>query len=73
MRAAMKATGLSDFGNDYWEKPLEVMLKSIQEEANLHPIGRFITRQRIINLLSVRLRAEEYFKKYPEILEQELL
>ena len=72
MKAAQKATGLSDFGKDFWAKPLEVMLKSLHEEAGLHPIGRFITRQRIINLLSVRLRAEHYFKSYPEILEQEL-
>ena len=70
-KAAIKATGLSDFG-DFWEEPLNVMLKSINEEAKLHPIGQFITRQRIINLLSVRLRAEDYFKRYPEILEQEL-
>jgi hypothetical protein len=71
-KAAIKATGLSDFGKDFWEEPLKVMLKSVNEEANLHPIGQFITRQRIINLLAVRLRAEDYFKKYPEILEQEL-
>ncbi|TYA53825.1 sulfotransferase family protein [Formosa maritima] len=70
-KAAIKATGLSDFGN-FWEEPLKVMLKSINEEAKLHPIGQFIARQRIINLLAVRLRAEDYFKKYPEILEQEL-
>jgi hypothetical protein len=71
-KAAIKVTGLTEFGKDFWEEPLKVMLKSINEEANLHPIGQFITRQRIINLLSVRLRAEDYFKKYPEILEQEL-
>lgn len=70
-KAAIKVTGLSDFGN-FWEEPLKVMLKSINEEAQLHPIGQFITRQRIINLLSVRLRAEDYFKRYPEILAQEL-
>lgn len=72
IRAAMKATGLHDLGSHFWDEPLERMLQSINEEANLHPIGQFITRQRIINLLSVRLRAEYYFKKYPEILEQEL-
>ena len=72
MDAAKKTTGLNDFGTDFWEEPLEVMLKSINEEAQLHPIGQFITRQRLINLLSVRLRAEYYFKKHPEILEQEL-
>lgn len=72
IKAAKQATGFSDFGMDFWEEPLEVMLESINKEARLHPIGRFITRQRIINLLSVRLRAEHYFKTYPEILEQEL-
>jgi len=71
-KAAIKTTGFSDFGIDFWEEPLKVMLKSINDEANLHPIGQFITHQRIINLLSVRLRAEHYFKKYPEILEQDL-
>lgn len=70
-KAAIKATGLSDFG-DFWEEPLKVMLKSINDEAQLHPIGQFITRERIVNLLSVRLRAEDYFKRYPEILAQEL-
>jgi hypothetical protein len=70
-KAAIKATGLTDFG-DFWEEPLKVMLKSINEEAQLHPIGQFITRERIVNLLSVRLRAEDYFKKYPEIIAQDL-
>ena len=72
IKAARKTTGLHDLGNLFWDEPLERMLASINEEAQLHPIGQFITRQRIINLLSVRLRAEHYFKKYPEILTQEL-
>jgi len=72
IKTARKATGLHDLGNLFWDEPLRRMLDSINNEAQLHPIGQFITRQRIINLLSVRLRAEYYFKKYPEILEQEL-
>ncbi len=72
IKAARKSTGLDDLGSDFWDEPLERMIDSIQQEARLHPIGQFITRQRIINLLSVRLRAEEYFKKHPEILEQEV-
>ena len=72
LKAARKATGLHDFGQDFWEEPLERMLDSINKEAQLHPIGQFITRQRIINLLAVRLRAEDYFKRYPEILAQEV-
>jgi hypothetical protein len=72
IRAARKSTGLHDLGKDFWDEPLDRMLYSMIHEARLHPIGYFISRQRLINLLSVRLRAEEMFKKHPEILEQEL-
>jgi hypothetical protein len=72
IRAARKATGLNDFGKDFWEEPMDRMLDSIHHEAQLHPIGAFITRERLVQLLSVRLRAENWFKKHPEILEQPL-
>jgi len=72
IKAARKTTGLNDLGKLFWDEPLEKMLWSLNEEANLHPIGNFITKQRIINLLAVRLRAEDLFKKHPEILEQPL-
>lgn len=73
IRAARKATGLHDLGKDFRDEPLDRLLQSIREEAQLHPIGYFITRQRMVSLLSIRLRAEGLFKKYPEILEQPLL
>ncbi len=72
IKAARKNTGLKDLGKDFWDEPLERMLDSINTEAQLHPIGRFISKKRIENLLSVRLRAEDWFKKHPEILEQDL-
>jgi hypothetical protein len=72
IRAARKVTGLQDLGRDFNDVPLERLLKSANEEADLHPIGRFITRERFVSLLSIRLRAEYFFKKHPQILEQEL-
>lgn len=72
IRRARKVTGLSDFGQDLWEEPLERMLASMNEEAKLSPAGRFISRERLVNLLSIRLRAADYFSRYPEILEQEV-
>jgi len=72
IRSAKKVTGLDDLGEDFWDEPLDRMLRSMNEEANLHPVGLFISRERIVNLLSNRLRAEHYFKKHPKILEQEL-
>jgi hypothetical protein len=73
IKAARKTTGLNDLGKDFSDEPLSNLLKSVNEEANLHPVGRFITRQRFISLLSIRLRAEYFFRLYPEILDPPLL
>ncbi|TFH26165.1 MAG: sulfotransferase [Bacteroidia bacterium] len=73
MATARYESGLQDFGRDFWDEPLDRLIHSLNHEAKLHPIGKFISRKRIINLLGVRLRAEEWFKKYPEILDQEVL
>ena len=72
IHSARRLAGLNDFGKDFDEEPLERMLYAMNEEARLHPIGFFISRKRIINLLATRLRAERYFRKFPEILEQDL-
>ena len=72
IKLARKESGLLSFGEDFWEEPLERLIASVNEEARLHPFGRFITQKRLVNLLTVRLRAEHWFRKHPEILEQEL-
>jgi len=69
---ARRKTGLNDLGKDFWDEPLDRLLDSYNHEARLHPIGNFITSKRLMNLLAVRLRAENWFKKFPEILEQEV-
>jgi len=72
IRRARRLTQLQDLGKDFSPEPLDRLLRSIEEEADLHPVGRFITRERFTSLLTIRLRAEEYFRRYPEILEQDL-
>lgn len=72
IKTARKVTGLNDLGQMFWDEPLNRMLSSLNHEAQLTPVGRFISKQRLVNLLAVRLRAEDLFKKHPEILEQEL-
>ncbi|MFC2129495.1 sulfotransferase [Bacteroidota bacterium] len=72
LKNAQRITGLSDFGKDFMDEPLDRLIWSLENEARLHPVGHFISRNRIINLLTVRLRAEFWFKKHPEILEQEI-
>ncbi len=41
---ARKQTGLKSFGEDFWEEPLVRLLEAIEQEAHLHPVGRFITQ-----------------------------
>jgi hypothetical protein len=72
IKLARRQTGLHSFGDDFREEPLDILIYSINHEAELHPFGRFIARERLTGLLATRLRAENWFKKYPEILEQEL-
>jgi hypothetical protein len=72
MMTASRTTGLFNYGKDFWDEPLDRLIHSLNHEANLHPIGNFISRKRMINLLSVRLRAEHWFRMHPEILDQEL-
>jgi hypothetical protein len=72
IKLARKRTGLHSFGDEFPEEPLDRLLDSINHEAELHPVGRFITRERLAGLLATRLRAENWFKKYPGILDQEL-
>lgn len=73
IKTARREAGLHDLGKDFWDEPLDRLIHSLNQEARLHPIGYFISRKRIINLLRVRLRAEHWFKTHPEILEQEVL
>lgn len=72
IRTARRKTGLTDLGKYFWDEPLDRLLDSYNHEAKLHPIGNFITGKRLMNLLTVRLRAEHWFKKFPEILEKEV-
>jgi hypothetical protein len=49
-----------------------MLLDSVKREAYLTPVGRFITRQRLLGTLKNRLRVQHLLTKYPEILEEKL-
>ena len=69
---ARRKAGLGDFGDESFRVPMRVLLASLEKEAALTPIGRFVQRQRIVDILVNRLRAEDHFKRYPEILEEKI-
>lgn len=69
---AINNTGLSDFGDDDWREPFNVLVKSLNEEADLHLMGRLMTRSDLIMHLEARLAVEDTYKQFPEIEDQEL-
>lgn len=64
---ARKRTGLRDFGDEWFLEPLEVLVDSINAEAELTPVGRWIQKARLEGALANRLRVEELLRQYPEI------
>ena len=72
MAAARRKTGLQDYGDDWFTRPLSVLVQSINEEANLSALGTAIMRKRLVDALCTRLRAEALFAQHPEILEIDL-
>jgi hypothetical protein len=53
---AQRRTGLEDFGDPPVEPALSVLVKSLEEEADLHPLGRLVMRIHLHGLLAGRLR-----------------
>ncbi|EDN69749.1 conserved hypothetical protein [Beggiatoa sp. PS] len=69
LKEAEKITGLSDWGNDNFRQPLQIFLESLNKEANLNFVGQSFLKQDCLRLLANRLRLENDFKRYPDILE----
>ncbi len=63
---ARRATGLEDFGAPPIEQPLAVLADSLEREAALHRLGRFLMRTHLLDLLTTRLRLVEAWKRQPQ-------
>ena len=68
---AIEATGFSDFGELPYREGLQVLCETYDRNVQ-DPAGRKRCRDRLVNLLSVRLRCEHAFSKIPGIAEQEI-
>jgi len=73
LQHACRTTGLDDFGDDLWREPLRVLLRSLEEEAQLTLMGRLMTRSDIILWLSTRLKVTDTLNKYPQILDEQII
>jgi len=70
--AAMEKTGLRDFGSDDFRERLRIWLTSIEEDADLGPVGRIGVYRDLVRYAANRLRLEDLCRRHPEILEVEI-
>ena len=60
-------TGLSDFGDAWFERPLTQLVSALQQEAKLNNLGAYVASGQIRKVLKDRLHAAELFRRHPEI------
>lgn len=70
--AARTRTGLTEFGDEWFVEPLEILVGSLNTEAKLSGLGLELTRRRLAALLADRLRLRELQRAHPEILRTEV-
>ena len=68
---ARESTGLSDFGPDTFHEGLVALLDSAAE-APLNELGIAVLHGQAVELLSIRLNVEDWYRRHPEIDEQEV-
>jgi hypothetical protein len=67
VEAAVAQTGLDDFGDDSFREGLEILLKSLRDEARLNARGEAFIYSRISGHLAQRLQVEDWYRRHPEI------
>ncbi|GAB1815483.1 sulfotransferase family protein [Mycobacterium sp. MUNTM1] len=66
---AQRKEGLTDWGPGEFEGPLAVLLADYAR-ADLNAIGVHILRSGLVHSLRMRLRAQEWIRRHPEILDE---
>lgn len=72
LATARRETGFDDFGDDRFREALRLVLRGLETEARLTPLGRIMARSDIVRLLANRLRLHEDWKRHPGIAAEEI-
>jgi hypothetical protein len=72
MDEAVQRTGLTDFGDPALRDRLDAQCRAADADTGLSGLGRLGIRQRLLGLLSARLRFEDHVRRHPEALEIQL-
>lgn len=69
---ARDLTGLADFGGQEFLTPLDVLLRSFEEDARLNLTGRLTVRHEMLRLLCNRLCIERDRRQFPGIAQERI-
>lgn len=72
LAAAAEQAGLNDFGDPSFREGLDVLVKSLNEEAKLSEAALSRVAESITATLANRLRVEDYLKQHPDLLDAPL-
>ena len=73
VEAACERAGSDDFGADTWREGLEVLVRSLDTEAELNELGVAAMTDQIEGYLVNRLEVEQWYAHHPEIDEQQIV
>ena len=65
--------GLDEFGDDDFLEPLSVFVHSVEDEADLHIVGRWRVREVILRALENRLRIHQYVLGDPGVVDERIV
>ncbi|HWE55538.1 MAG TPA: sulfotransferase [Acidimicrobiales bacterium] len=69
LASACRVAGSDDFGPEPFREPLSVLLDSLRA-APINELGAMVLRGTLLRSLSQRLRAQDWFRAHPEILDE---
>lgn len=72
MSEARAATGLEHLDDPPIDEALQRLTGALRSEANLNAMGVYLWHARLLNTLVTRLRANDWFSRHPEILQEQL-
>lgn len=70
---AKQAAGSDEFGGETWREGLERLIGAAQREAGLNQAGVAQLEGMIVMLLTKRLEIEDWYARYPEIDDQQIV
>jgi len=70
--ASRRAGGLTDFGDEGFLTPAQILLDAMNREGGLSEGGQQIWFERLVEMLRNRLVMEHYFQLHPEIEQEEV-